>query len=69
MCSETKRNHVQRTKGKYKNDVSPNREYQQRCRNLKKESEILELKTIITEMRISPQGLNSRFKYQEEKNQ
>lgn len=34
---------------------------------IKKESEILELRTIITEMRISPQGLNSRFKYQEEK--
>lgn len=34
---------------------------------MKKESEILELKTIITEMRISPQGLNSRFKYPEEK--
>ena len=34
---------------------------------IKRESEILKLKTTITEIRISPQGLSSRFKYPEER--
>lgn len=67
MFSKTKGNPVQRTKGKYENNVSPNREYQLRYKNYKEGTKwILELKNMVAEIRISPEGstedLNSQKK-------
>lgn len=55
-----------RTKGKYKNDVSPEN-INKDVEIMKKESEILELKTIITEIRISHKGSTVDLNIQKKK--